>query len=229
MKIVQIPLEIILMSDSASVNSPPAKQKKSCFDTCKWLFNTFCTLEGLVKKFGKGGFLIFVRTLYMTLLLFLLVCFIDHYNLYMKFKVGYASILPDSKGVPYGAFFGGFFSAVYLSLYTRFSSQWQYIANLYNKISSDCFTAEVGIATSDKNYDIDNNATLIIWKAGFVEDCITLHLAKKKMFAPAVFQYLDDDKVMEELKEHSFYKPSFLERLKNELELKIKNHKSESN
>lgn len=69
--------------------------------------------------------------------------------------------------------FGAIFGAVYVALYTRFSSQWQYLASLYNLIKA----AE---SSSDK-LDV-----IAEWKAGFIEDAADLHLATKCIFASVI-------------------------------------------
>ncbi len=66
------------------------------------------------------------------------------------------------------------FGGVYLALYARFSSQWAYLASLYNQIKQTEATAGV-------NVDV-----LASWKAGFIEDAENLHLACKSSFAPVI-------------------------------------------
>jgi hypothetical protein len=70
--------------------------------------------------------------------------------------------------------FGGFFAAVYVALYARFSSQWTYLAGLYNQI----------MATAARP-DHDQRV-LASWKAGFIEDAEDLHLALKPMYAAVI-------------------------------------------
>lgn len=67
--------------------------------------------------------------------------------------------------------FGAIFAGIYAGLYTRFASQWTYLANLYNQIKA----AES--SCSDESNAID------AWKAGFFEDADELHLATKRVFA----------------------------------------------
>jgi hypothetical protein len=78
-----------------------------------------------------------------------------------------------------GAIWAGFYTA----LYTRYSSQWSYLADLYNQIkSTECQT-------------IDNKDALAQWKAGFIEDAENLHLVTKSVFASVVKAWLQDDPV----------------------------------
>jgi len=57
--------------------------------------------------------------------------------------------------------FAAIFAGIYTALYARFSSQWSYLANLYNSIK------QVEINAADKE-------VLAEWKAGFMEDAETL-------------------------------------------------------
>ena len=75
--------------------------------------------------------------------------------------------------------FGAIFAGVYALLYARFSSQWTYLAGVYNQIKS----AELRKDTDD--------AALAEWKAGFIEDCQDLHLLRKPMFASIVHAWLN--------------------------------------
>lgn len=68
------------------------------------------------------------------------------------------------------------FGAVYVALYARFSSQWNYLANLYNQIMQ-CRVKANG------QYDKERLAR---WCAGFVEDAWRLHLLRKPMFTEVV-------------------------------------------
>ncbi len=73
-----------------------------------------------------------------------------------------------------GGWLSAVFGGVYLALYARFSSQWAYLASLYNQIKQTEATAGV------------NPAVLASWKAGFIEDAENLHLACKSSFAPVI-------------------------------------------
>ena len=72
------------------------------------------------------------------------------------------------------------FAAVYVSLYTRFSSQWLYLANLYNQIRNT--EARAAREKGDRYLQ----EVLSIWKAGFLEDAEVLHLAQKGIFVSVV-------------------------------------------
>ncbi len=69
---------------------------------------------------------------------------------------------------------GVFFASIYVALYARFSSQWTYLANLYNQIKQ----------TEAK--DPVNEIKIAELKAGFIEDAEVLHLFSKPIFASII-------------------------------------------
>jgi hypothetical protein len=77
--------------------------------------------------------------------------------------------------------FGAIFGGAYAALYARFSSQWTYLAGVYNQMKA---------AQARKDCD---EQTLAEWRAGFIEDCDELHLVRKPMFASIVAAMLSDD------------------------------------
>lgn len=80
------------------------------------------------------------------------------------------------------------FAGVYAAFYTRFSSQWTYLANLFNQIVQTQLTLpEVPHAAQ-----LD---TMASWKAAFIEDAEDLHLAAKPMFLVAVHDWGTDPTV----------------------------------
>ncbi len=68
------------------------------------------------------------------------------------------------------------YGAVYVALYTRFTSQWTYMANLYNQIKQAEITA----------LDETRKVILAQWKAGYIEDAYTTHMATKPMVADVI-------------------------------------------
>ena len=89
--------------------------------------------------------------------------------------------------------FGAIFAAVYFALYARFSSQWTYLSNLYNKIKE----TEARTCTDDCSADI-----IAAWKADFLEDADDLHLATKRVFAPLLVAWAHDPAVKKCYLEH---------------------------
>ncbi|WP_059486253.1 hypothetical protein [Burkholderia cepacia] len=82
-----------------------------------------------------------------------------------------------------GGWLSAVFGGVYLALYARFSSQWSYLASLYNQIKQT-------ESTAGSKADV-----LASWKAGFIEDAENLHLACKSSFAPIIQAWATDTEV----------------------------------
>jgi hypothetical protein len=83
--------------------------------------------------------------------------------------------------------FGAIFAGVYAALYARFSSQWSYVADLYNQI--------MATAVQVRHEPAEGEPQLSTWWAGFIEDAEDLHLATKPMFAGVIRSLLDQHRV----------------------------------
>lgn len=92
------------------------------------------------------------------------------------------SLLRDHIG-----WLGAIFAATYVGFYTRYASQWNYIAGLYNQIMA---TAS-GLPEAQHN-----NQNILNWQAGFIEDCYYLHLDRKEVFAFVIKQMLEDPAIL---------------------------------
>jgi len=130
--------------------------------------------EWLLTKYDipNGGVVIIIRSFLSSLFLFII--FISLKNIVDPSKSWSFSFfdlrLQVMQLIPvYGILFG----AIYTALYARFSSQWSYLASLYNSIKE----------TEALNGDED---ILAEWKAGFIEDAENLHLACKSSFVSIV-------------------------------------------
>jgi hypothetical protein len=90
---------------------------------------------------------------------------------------------------------GAIFATVYALLYSRFASQWTYLAGVYNQIKAVQLRDQV------------NGTVLAEWKAGFIEDCDDLHLLRKPMFASIANEWItngtDKVTVIENLDKHA--------------------------
>ena len=82
--------------------------------------------------------------------------------------------------------FGAIFAATYASFYTRYSSQWTYLANTYNQFMA------VKASMSPKLTSANANQSLVNWQAGFVSDCFTLHLDRKPIFKGVITELMKD-------------------------------------
>lgn len=76
------------------------------------------------------------------------------------------------------------YGAVYVALYARFTSQWTYMANLYNQIKQ----------TEISQPEATRKIYLAQWKAGYIEDAYVTHMATKPMVTGVIRAwYLDPD------------------------------------
>jgi hypothetical protein len=148
--------------------------------------SAFLSGEFFLKNRPNGGTVVLRRTVFISVLLYLLA-------------IGFKSRLapgatwhPDwtvareliSETLPW---FGAIFAGVYVALYSRFASQWNYLASLYNQIMSTLVEhPPVGSTSEDM---------LALWQAGFIEDAEELHLARKPMFASVIASMLDEKAV----------------------------------
>jgi hypothetical protein len=130
-------------------------------------------------KRPNGGTIIFLRSLWVSAIIYVIALslrtlFISAYPWRCDFWAFWNSL---AETVPW---LGAIFAAVYVALYARFASQWSYLAGVYNQIRQ----AHV---TWNEYSDVHMN----LWKAGFIEDAIDLHLATKPMFATYISRLLD--------------------------------------
>lgn len=92
--------------------------------------------------------------------------------------------------------FAAAFGAVYAALYARFSSQWGYLAALYNQIKQ----AEIELLCADSANELAAKKKLAQWKAGYIEDAQDLHLHTKGNIAGIIFFWGEDSDVAEAFK-----------------------------
>jgi hypothetical protein len=79
---------------------------------------------------------------------------------------------------------GPILGAAYASFYTRFSSQWTYLAALYNQIKQfECSKTP------------PSPECITELKAAFIEDAEELHLARKPIFASTIWAWAKDEAV----------------------------------
>ncbi|GAB3758710.1 hypothetical protein GCM10028796_04790 [Ramlibacter monticola] len=81
--------------------------------------------------------------------------------------------------------------AVYAALYARFSSQWSYLAALYNQIKQ----AEIELFCADSCNEGSAKKKLAQWKAGYIEDAQDLHLHTKGNIAGIIHFWGEDSDV----------------------------------
>ena len=140
---------------------------------------------------ANGGGVVAARSLWsgsLIYLVFLVVHEIVDPTDVMRFSIRSLRELVLETYVWYGGLVGG----TYAALYARFSSQWTYLANLYNQIKA----AEIGSPDSDTA-----NSLLSMWKAGFIEDSDDLHLSEKPIFASVIREWGKEEEIKTEFKE----------------------------
>lgn len=135
--------------------------------------------EWLLNYQANGGGVILFRSLWCSSILFiftlLIMNFIDPTKTY-----DFSTYVLKEQVLEKISWFGVFFATIYAAFYARFSSQWTYLANLYNSIKQISATSE------------SNDEILAELKAAFIEDAEYLHLARKKNFASIIYHWGKD-------------------------------------
>lgn len=145
--------------------------------------------EFLLDGQPNGGTAILLRSLFVSAWLYLLALGLNSFSrpgMAMGFSASQFWIEVHDTLPWLGAIFAG----VYAALYARYSSQWSYLAALYN----DQMAAHLSLDVNNKAASL----TYTKWQAAFIEDAVDLHLATKPMFAVAVSQMLEKDDVKAE-------------------------------
>ena len=176
-----------------------------------WVFSIL-SFELVLLMRPNGGFTIFIRTFLMSLVIYLLAIAVKSYSCptailtfsWVQFRFEISETIP---------WFGAIFGGIYAALYTRFSSQWTYLADLYNQQLSTAITA-----TQDER-ESENYA---IWQAAFIEDAVCMHLAKKPGFCFAIYQMLTEVKIREILETDQHFGEKRVKKLILSLEKTLK-------
>ncbi|PKL40554.1 MAG: hypothetical protein CVV44_02815 [Spirochaetae bacterium HGW-Spirochaetae-1] len=154
------------------------------FFTCWHRLIEIITGEFILTRYKKsnGGSVIILRSLLSAFILFIIVLFLLN-SIDPGRTSDFSWVELRLQVVEKFSWFGVFFATIYAALYARFSSQWTYLANLYNQIKQAETRCEI------------NSEKLAEWKAGFVEDAEVLHLMMKPIFSSVICEWLKDDKV----------------------------------
>jgi hypothetical protein len=91
---------------------------------------------------------------------------------------------------------GAIFGATYAGLYSRFASQWTYLAGLYNQLMATAIQRTAGI-------DQEQGKILAAWRAGFIEDAEDLHLATRPLYAAVILSLLKYPGVKDSYVQHT--------------------------
>jgi hypothetical protein len=164
--------------------------------------------EWLLTNRCNGGFVVLFRAMWVAIPVYVFsVALMEIFD--PKSQAGFSSVALSARISETLAWFGAIYGAVYAALYARFSSQWQYLAQLYNQLMEFGFSEE---AKDPTNADRWNN-----WRAGFIEDACTLHLASKPMFAAAIFQMISEPGVQNAFRQSTLDGDAHLAKLGREL------------
>lgn len=146
---------------------------------------TIITGEFVLRFMPNGGRAVIIRTAYISSYLYLVAIAIKSYtSQYAVLAFSLEELFAEvNDTIPWA---GAIFGAVYAALYARFSSQWTYLADLYNQ--------QLALA-STASKEILNGENFAIWQAAFVEDAVCMHLATKRGFSNAIYTMLQDEQV----------------------------------
>jgi hypothetical protein len=177
-----------------------------------------CSGEFLFRGEANGGTVIFLRSAITGLVLFAIAIAtagISQTGLHLGINWQIVRNLVATNLAWAGAMFAG----AYAAFYSRFSSQWNYLAGVYNQLMAAQVQAPID-ATAPRR------RAYAAWKAGIVEDAYTLHLATKRMFAPLIVDLLEEKDVYEAFKETTVISDDQLQSLLIRLE-KVTNRRIE--
>lgn len=138
----------------------------------------------------NGGTIILLRTAQVTFIFYVLGLALRSYLeagcATAPCDLHWRALLHDdhAETVPW---FGAIFAAVWAALYARFASQWSYLAGVYNQMRQTLVSLKDDLddlkeLKGERAYQLD------LWKAGFVEDALALHLATKPVFGPFILR-----------------------------------------
>lgn len=169
----------------------------------------YATGEFVLKSRPNGGSVIILRSLLVSAILFLfaiIVSEITHKNTIFPIQFSlneFANVVHEK--LEWLAALIGF---CYLALYSRFASQWSYLADLYNRIMQ----SRADNADSNSFYTYDEKKKLsqlcqreqiyAYWMAGFIHDARDLHLSDKDSYKSVIESMLKLPGVSEALGEH---------------------------
>lgn len=146
----------------------------------------YLSCEFILKKIPNGGTAVLIRSTIIAIGLYLTAIAVKSRvapgATWQFDAIALRAII--SETIPW---FGAIFAGVYVALYSRFASQWSYLASLYNQIMQT--------AVQNPPKGVSPESALRLWQAGFIEDAEDLHLAGKPMFASVIRSMLTKPEV----------------------------------
>jgi len=141
--------------------------------------------EWVLRFLPNGGTAVILRTVQLSLLAFLLAIGVESY-LDPKARLEFDLVQFLAALKSHLPWFGVLFGGIYVALYSRFSSQWSYLASLYNSLMQlECQEPRSEL----KGAKLERRA--MAW-AAFIDDAWTMHLAAKPSFSSAIRALLQD-------------------------------------
>lgn len=168
------------------------------------------TGEFILKKRPNGGAVIIFRSLWVSIIAFGLAILISEgtspNNIYPLQFSSIDLLTAINKNLDWLAAFIGF---SYLALYTRFASQWNYLADLYNRImQSRADNASNEFSFTYKKLPLkkltQKEQIYAYWMAAFIHDARDLHLSEKQTYKSVIESMLDLPGVLEALGEADY-------------------------
>lgn len=148
----------------------------------KYLEPRLLTDEHLLEKNPNSGMIVFRRSIGISVRIYIIGIILFHGMLLL---FGHAAPVDAQSITMMASWFGAILGATYFGLYSRFSSQWVYLATLYNQIKE----TEIQALTAGKWNDSTFMEAMADWKAAFVEDAKDLHLAKKPTYEETIREW----------------------------------------
>ena len=162
----------------------------------EWLL-AFVTAERALMVAPNGGAVVFLRSLWSSFLLYCIGVWIlsstEHLPTFTDPLEQVKIVIHESIG-----WFGAIFAAIYVALYTRFSSQWTYLTNLYNE------QMNAGLLRDDSGF---HQRTYDRWRAAFIEDAIKMGLDKKDGISTLVYYLLREPGICDALNDEPILEP----------------------
>lgn len=168
------------------------------------------TAEFLLNIFPNGGSVVLFRAIWVSFIFYSLAIGLKSIttpNATFEFSLQEFVYFINST-IPW---FGAIFAGAYTALYTRFSSQWSYLTDLYNQQMA---------AALNKDLEGFNQETYKRWQAAFVEDAVAMHLATKTSISMNIHHLLNDSEVWANLSDEELFGSNKLIKLKEKLEKK---------
>lgn len=143
--------------------------------------------EFLLRVRPNGGDVVFVRSVWTSALLVLLAIGLKE-RLASGATWAFSSANLVSEVRDHLDWLGAAFAATYAAYYARFSSQWTYLAGMYNQIMAAQVQSPRGeVELRERPYTA--------WWAAFIEDAEDVHLAAKPSYAAVIAGLIGDAEI----------------------------------